>query len=121
MPASPGANEANSAAFLDFLIGQSSANRVKLYRDGLDALNLQARRLYRKPFAEITAVEAAPILAPLRAPWTYREPADLLSRFLVAAKEDLIRATTTSREYISVVSKRRRGAGGSGQYWLPVD
>ncbi len=117
----PGAKEAKTAEFLDFLIGQSPAATIDLYRAGLDALNAKARQLYGKPFEALTEDEAAPILAPLHEPWTYTRPAATLPHFLQMAKSDVRRATITSREYISVVSQRRRGSGGSGQYWLPVD
>jgi hypothetical protein len=117
----PGANDAQVAEFLDFLIGQSPAAIVDLYRGGLDALNAQAHQLYGKAFDAVTEAEAAPILAPLREPWSYTPPAAVLPRFLRLAKDDVRRATLTSREYITVVSLRRRNAGGSGQYWYPVD
>jgi hypothetical protein len=124
MPAAqdfPGASQAGAAEFLDFLIGASPADRVKLYRDGLDRLNAEAQRSYRKPFGEITGEQADPILAPLRAPWTYRGPTDPFAQFLQAAKDDLMTATVNSREYIAVVSGRRRSAGGVGQYWYPIE
>src|SRR5437764_12473120 len=35
----PGALDAKAAEFLDFLIGESPADRQQLYRDGLDALH----------------------------------------------------------------------------------
>lgn len=114
----PGADEAKAAEFLDFLIGQSPADRIQLYRTGLDSLNSQARRLYQKPFASVTVSEAEPILAPLRQPWSY---APTTRSFLQAAKSDLLQATANSREYIAVVSRRRRNAAGSGQYWYAVD
>lgn len=117
----PGAKEAKAAEFLDFLVGQSPAATIELYRGGLDALNARARQMYGKAFEAVSEEEAAPILAPLREPWSYTPPAAVLPHFLRAAKADMRRATTTSREYISVVSQRRRGAGGSGQYWMPVD
>jgi len=117
----PGANEAKAAEFLDFLIGQSAAARRDLYRDGLDALNASARKLYKRPFTEITSAEAAPILAPLREPWSATKPAGTLPQFLQDAKDDFLRATQNSREYITVVAQRRRSSGGSGQYWYPVD
>lgn len=117
----PGAKEANAAAFLDFLIGQSPLPMIALYRGGLDALNAKAHQLYSKAFDAVTESEAAAILAPLREPWTYRAPAAVLPHFLRQAKDDIRRATVTSREYIAVVSQRRRNAGGSGQYWLPVE
>jgi hypothetical protein len=124
MPAAqgtPGALEAGAAEFLDFLIGASPADRVSLYRDGLDRLNAEGQRRYQKPFAEITPQQAEPILAPLRAPWSYRGPADPFARFLLEAKNDVMTATANSREYIAVVAQRRRGAGGVGQYWYPIE
>lgn len=117
----PGALESGAAEFLDFLIGVSPADRVTLYRGGLDRLNAEAHRRYQKSFAEITAEQAAPILAPLHAPWSYRSPADPFAKFLLAAKDDVLTATVNSREYIAVVSQRRRSAGGAGQYWYPIE
>jgi hypothetical protein len=124
MPAAqetPGALEAGAAEFLDFLVGASPADRVTLYRDGLDRLNAEAQRRHQKSFAELTVPQAEPILAPLRAPWSYRGPADPFAKFLLAAKDDLMAATANSREYIAVVSARRRSAGGIGQYWYPME
>ena len=112
----PGADDAKAAEFLDFLIGQSPADRMQLYRKGLDSLNTEARRLYKRPFAEVSVSEAEPILAPLKQPWSHGP-----QHFLRAAKSDLLQATVNSREYIAVVSRRRRNAAGSGQYWYAVD
>jgi hypothetical protein len=117
----PGANEAKAAEFLDFLIGQSPSATVDLYRGGLDALNAQAMQLYGKAFDAVSEAEAEHILAPLKQQWSYTPPEAILPRFLRVAKDDFRRAIVTSREYIAVVSLRRRNAGGSGQYWLPVD
>jgi hypothetical protein len=117
----PGADEAGAAEFLDFYISQSAADIQNLYRDGLDRLNSEARRSQSKPFAELTAGEAAPILQPLSAPWTYAGPSDAFARFLVAAKDDLMRATTNSRAYSTAAAAGSRGAGGLGYYWLPVE
>ncbi|MBV9083089.1 MAG: gluconate 2-dehydrogenase subunit 3 family protein [Acidobacteriaceae bacterium] len=120
-PNSPGALQANTAEFLDFFVGQSPEDRLPLYHDGLNALNEQAQRRYDKPFARISAAEAAPILAPLREPWTYKQSDAPFPRFLRVAKDDILGATMSSREYVTVVARRRRGAGGSGQYWLPIE
>jgi hypothetical protein len=117
----PGAKEAGAAEFLDFLIGVSPAERVTLYKAGLDRLNSEAMKRYKKPFGEISAGQAEPILAPLNAAWSYRAPADPLAKFLRSAKSDLLEATGNSREYIAAVSKRRRSAGGAGQYWYPSE
>ncbi len=124
MPASgsiPGAREAGAAAFLDFLLCESPADRQSLYRDGLDRLNAEARQRYGKPFSALDASQADAILTPLREPWTYAGPSDPLARFLRAAKDDVMTATLNSREWISVVSARNRSAGGVGTLWLPIE
>src|SRR5437016_8088949 len=78
MNGAPGASEAGAAEFLDFLIGQSPADRQQVYRTGLDALNTQAKTRYGKPFAGVDAAQADALLAPLREPWTYDPPTDPL-------------------------------------------
>jgi hypothetical protein len=124
MPASkdtPGALEAGAAEFLDFLLGVSPANRLTLYKSGLDRLNTEAQQRYHKPFSEITTAQAETILAPLHAPWSYRGPADAFAKFLLEAKSDLMAATVNSREYVAVAAQRGRRGGGVGQYWYPIE
>ncbi len=115
----PGAKEAETAGFLEFLISQSPADRQELYRNGLDRLNSEAKHLYGKPFGAITGEQAAPILNPVATPWTYNGPQDPFARFLIAAKEDFLRATGNSRSYAR--SGTTRGSGGSNYYWLPIE
>ncbi|MDQ6700408.1 MAG: gluconate 2-dehydrogenase subunit 3 family protein [Acidobacteriota bacterium] len=117
----PGAIQAHAPEFLDFLIGQSPADRQALYRTGLDRLNAEARRRYSKAFSELDARQADSVLAPLHAAWTYVGPVDPLARFLQTAKEDVMTATVNSREWIGVVSKRGRRGGNVNTYWLPID
>ena len=79
MPAvnrAPGGLNAHAPEFLDFLIGDSQAERQQLYRSGLDGLNLQAKKRYNRAFSELDSGQAEPLLAPLREAWTYDPPAD---------------------------------------------
>jgi hypothetical protein len=117
----PGAVEAEAAEFLDFLIGQSPADRQTLYRDGVAQLNAQARSRYGKLFAQVSAADADSILAPLHEAWTYQGPADPFARFLSAAKEDFLRATTSSRQWAAAALGRSRSASGLNTYWFPID
>lgn len=117
----PGADEAGVAEFLDFLLSESPQDRVKLYRNGLDRLNNDARQRYQKDFDGVTADQADALLAPLRTPWTYTGPSDPFAQFLQAAKQDVLTATANSRVYIQAVSARRRNAGGVGMYWYPIE
>ena len=117
----PGAASAGAAEFLDFYVSKSGADRQKLYRDGLDRLNADARRQDGKPFAELKPERIAPILQPLTDAWTYQGPTDPFARFLVSAKEDLIRATVNSRAYATALASVSRSSGGVGYYWFPIE
>jgi hypothetical protein len=118
----PGALEAGAPEFLDFLIGESPAERQQVYRAGLDALNSAAKKQFKKAFSEVDAEQANTLLAPLRQPWSYDPPSDPLARFLMAAKADVRTATVNSREWAAVASAGggRRGAG-VGLYWYPIE
>ncbi|MDQ6663628.1 MAG: gluconate 2-dehydrogenase subunit 3 family protein [Acidobacteriota bacterium] len=124
MPAvnkAPGALDAGAPEFLDFLIGDSPAERQHLYRAGLDALNAQARAHFQKPFAEVDDAQAAAVLKPLRQAWTYEPPSDPLARFLLAAKADVRTATVNSRDYGKVAAATSRRGFSGGLYWYPLD
>ncbi len=120
MPAlngNPGALEAAAPEFLDFLISQSPAERQQIYRVGLDILNAQATKQFKKSFADVDESQANTLLAPLRVAWTYDPPTDPLTRFLREAKADVRTATMNSREWNTTNGRR----GGTGQYWYPID
>lgn len=118
----PGALDTRAPEFLDFLLGESSAERQELYRKGLDALNADAKKRFGKPFGDVDASQATALLAPLREPWTFQPPADPLARFLHAAKQDIRTATMNSREWAAVAGTGgSRRAGGVGLYWYPLD
>ncbi|MFN3323311.1 MAG: gluconate 2-dehydrogenase subunit 3 family protein [Bryobacteraceae bacterium] len=124
MPASsnvPGALQAQAPEFLDFLIGQSPADRKHVYLTGLDLLEQAARERHGKSFAELSAAETDPLLQPLRKPWTYELPSDPLEHFLTTAKHDIRTATLNSREWNEATSGGGRRIGGIGQYWHPID
>jgi hypothetical protein len=117
----PGAREARVAEFLDFLISVSPADRQKLYRDGLDTLNAQARTRYGKSFAQLDAAGIDVVLSPLRQAWTYSPSADPLAQFLQAAKMDAMHATMNSRQWSFARAKRSRRAARLGMYWYPIE
>jgi hypothetical protein len=120
----PGALETGAAEFLDFLIGASPKPRQTLYRNGLDHLDAESRRLFKKPFNEITAEQADKILRPLLVPWTFEPPTNPHQRFLADVRADVRTATQNSKEMSQVAAssnRRRRGPGGSAPYWLPID
>jgi len=124
----PGAIEAGAPEFLDFLIGASPADRQKLYREGLDALNAQTKKQFQKPFADLDAAQADAIVRPLLTviAWSEDLPKGPLKHFIAQAHRDLRTATQNSREWSEgIANSGRRGGrgfrGGTGMYWLPID
>lgn len=117
----PGSKETNAPKFLEFLISKSPQDRQMLYKNGLEHLNSEANRLHRKAFATLNAEEAAPILKPLAAAWTYAGPSDVFAQFLLAAKEDVLRACVNSSVYATAMAASTRGSSGTNYYWFPVE
>ncbi len=115
----PGALATQAPEFLDFLVGASIEERKQLYREGLNELNGRAEKDFHLPFAKLSQTQADAILAPLRAPWT-AAPGKFAS-FLDTAKADILQAAQSSEQWIRIMSKRVRSAGGLGTYWFPID
>jgi hypothetical protein len=113
----PGALEAQAPTFLDFLIGQSPAERQAIYRKGLAGLEQQAQKQFRKGFAALETAQVETLMAPLRQPWTFIPPADPVARVLREAKADVRTATFNSREWTTGgPAAGGRRPGGMGQY-----
>ncbi len=126
LKAKPGAIDAQAPEFLDFLIGVSSADRQKLYCEGLDTLNIQATEQFHTAFAELNSAQADTILRPLfvARPWPEDFPDDHLKNFIARVHEDLRTATMNSREWANAGGARSFGRGfgrSSGYYWRPID
>ena len=115
----PGAVATQTPEFLDFLLFESPEPRQALYRDGVDELERRSKKAFNAPFASLDQAGAEKILAPLREPWT-ADP-DAFTAFLRTAKQDVIQATQSSHDWIRIMSKRVRSAGGVGMYWFPID
>ncbi len=98
----PGAIEAGVPQFLDFLLSKSSKADQRLYRAGMAAWANTSRRTQ--------------LLKQFEQAWTYDTPADSALIFPRRLKDDVLRATFNSREWLS----GRRG-GGTGYYWKPFD
>jgi hypothetical protein len=120
-PGSAGALECRVPEFMDFLIGDSPADRQQLWRSGLDALETQSQNRFGRAFADTDASQADTLFAPLHQPWTYEPPADPVSRLLAAAKQDIRTATANSYERNAGAPGTPRRRGGGGLYWLPVE
>jgi hypothetical protein len=91
MNGAPGALEVETPEFLDFLLGESPADRQALYRTGLDELKSRAQQRFGASFARLTATRANGVLAPLRETWSANP--DPFTQFLQTAKQDILQAT----------------------------
>ena len=127
MPAvsgNPSAVECQAPEFLDFLIGASPADRQKLYRDGLDLLNADAKKRFQKSFADLDDAQADAVVRPLLTPvaWEYDLPKDPGQHFIAQARRDIRTATQNSREWAAAAAASgRRRFGGGGSYLMPID
>jgi hypothetical protein len=121
MNGAPGALDAKAPEFLDFLIGESPADRQHVYQVGLDALNQQSAKRFNKAFVDLDAKQAEVFLASLRQPWTFEDPADPIAALLRVARQDVRTATVNSREYGAKAPSGGRRFSGAGQYWYPLD
>ncbi len=119
----PGALDANVPQFIDFLIGQSPADRQRLYKSGLDLLNARATKQFNKTFGALDTKQADSILKPLivPVPWMYDPPSDLGVHFATTAHEDIRTATRNSREWADAAAKAGRRIAGPQLYWNEID
>jgi hypothetical protein len=119
---SPGALDAGTPEFLDFLISVSSADRQKMYRDGLDRLNAEARKKFGVPFAGVTAEQADALIRPHVYSWmTDHPPTDPYDRFITLANSDIRTATVNSKPWIDSLPAEDNRMAAEGLYWFPVD
>lgn len=116
----PSAVQAETPQFLDFLLAESLPPRQVLYAQGLDQLDIDARRQNGKAFAALSDAEAGVLVKSLRTPWTFADPRDPVAKFLREAKLDVLRATMNSKAYADAAAGSRR-AMGVNTYWDVIE
>ena len=96
----PGALQADTPRFLDFLIGNSPVERRHLYTGGLDWLEEQSQSRYKLPFARLNAAQVDALIQPwLRAWMTDHPPTERHADFINIAHEDILTATMNSKAW----------------------
>ena len=117
----PGALDAKTPEFLDFLIGHSPAVRGKLYNSGLDWLDAQAHVKYQKPFVQLGEAEAGSLIKPWLRTWmTDHPPAEPHADFVNIAHADLRTATVNSEEWFQAMDRDRQEST-LQLYWSPIE
>jgi hypothetical protein len=118
----PGALDAGTPEFLDFLIGASPADRQQMYQSGLDRLDAEAEQDLSKPFATADAAQADQLLRPwLRAWMNEHPPSEPYAQFLNIAHNDIREATVNSQAWADAAKAAGKPTPGLDLYWYPVD
>lgn len=118
----PGAKEAETPEFLDFLISVSSEERQQMYRSGLDRLESEAKSKFGTLFAQVNEAQAGEILKPWLRTWmTDHPPAEPFADFVNIVNGDIRTATINSQAWADATSKAGQRTPDQGLYWYPVE
>ena len=121
--AKPGALEAETPAFLDFLIGRSPAERQQVYTAGLDWLNAESTTRFGGPFGQTQPAQADQLVKPWLRSWmTDHPPTEQHAAFVNIAHADIRTATMNSKVWSDAMGEHD-GAEGSAHalYWSPIE
>jgi hypothetical protein len=118
----PGAVQAQTPMFLDFLIGGSSETRQKTYTGGLDWLEEQAQSRYKKAFAQLDDAQAGEVIKPWLRTWMNdNPPTETHADFINIAHDDIRGATVNSKAWNQVPSVGAEPSTETSIYWLPIE
>lgn len=117
----PGALDAKTPEFLDFLIGHSPAVRSELYGSGLNWLESEAKLKYKKPFAEIEAAQVDAIVKPWLRTWmTDHPPTQTHADFVNIVHADIRTATVNSQVWFDSLNEKQQEST-TQLYWSPIE
>jgi hypothetical protein len=118
----PGAVEAGTPEFLDFLIGVSPADRQQMYQSGLDWLDAEARQKFGVAFAGVTKTQADQLLKPWLRTWMNdHPPTEPHAHFINVAHSDIRTATLNSQAWNKAANAEGQKNEGIGLYWFPIE
>jgi hypothetical protein len=122
MRGNPGAVEAGTPEFLDFLIGASPAEKQTVYRSGLDRLEAEARHEFGLTFADVSAAQAGKIIRPWLRTWMPdHPPTEGFAHFINIAHSEIRFATANSQLWNDMRTAAGLPPPESDVYWYPVD
>ncbi|MDE3106061.1 MAG: gluconate 2-dehydrogenase subunit 3 family protein [Acidobacteriota bacterium] len=117
----PGALDAGTPEFLDFLIGHSPAARGGLYTSGLDWLEAQAQASFKRPFAQLDAAQVESLVKPWLRTWmTDHPPTQTHADFINIAHADIRTATINSQVWFAALDAHAR-ENTLQLYWSPIE
>jgi Gluconate 2-dehydrogenase subunit 3 len=118
----PGAIDAGTPEFLDFLISASPADRQQMYQSGLDRLDTEAKQHFGAAFATLDKTQADQLLKPWLRTWmTDHPPTEHYAYFINTAHSDIRTATINSEAWSQASTSKGQRTPDMGLYWYPVD
>jgi hypothetical protein len=117
----PGAVLAQTPMFLDFLIGSSPAVRKQLYKDGLDWIESESKKMFSMPFATLDGPKTDALLAPWLRTWMGdHPPTERHADFINIAHDDIRTATIHSKAWCDVPESGAEPRCPVELYWSPI-
>ena len=118
----PGALDAGTPEFLDFLIGASPPDRQQMYQSGLDRLDGEARQHFGTSFAALEKEQADQLLRPWLRSWmTDNPPQEPHAHFINVAHSDIRTATINSQAWSEAAGAAGQREMNEGLYWFPIE
>ncbi len=118
----PGALQAETPQFLDFLVSTSPASTQKLYASGLAWLDEESMRRFKISFASLDDAKVDAILKPWLRTWmSDHPPTERHADFINIAHADIRNATINSQPWSVVASTRTQPKTEVALYWTPIE
>jgi hypothetical protein len=118
----PGAIQAETPLFLDFLIGSSPDARKKVYSGGLNWLDAESHTKFSMPFAQLSNTQADELLKPWLRTWmSDHPPVEPHADFINIAHDDIRTSTVNSKAWSDVASVGAQESTEVGLYWSPIE
>jgi hypothetical protein len=118
----PGAVQAQTPMFLDFLIGKSPDMRRKMYSEGLDWLDAEAKKQFNLSFEKLRDAEADALLKPWLRTWiSDHPPEETHADFINIAHDDIRTATINSKAWFVVPEVGAEPRTTQELYWSPIE
>ena len=118
----PGATDAGTPEFLDFLIGASPVDRQHMYQSGLDRLDAEAQQRFGKAFVDVQPEEADQLIRPWLRTWmSDHPPTEPYALFINMAHSDIRTATINSQAWSDAARAEGEKTPDMGVYWFPIE
>lgn len=118
----PGAVQAKTPMFLDFLIGSSPEARRQVYSEGLDWLDTESKKKFSTEFAKLTDAQVGELLHPWLRTWMNdHPPEEKHADFINIAHDDIRTSTINSRAWSAVPEVGAEPRTLVELYWSPIE